>query len=321
MNRSKLYRMTLFLILSLLFVWFILRVLYAEKDDVPWVVSVIVDDSNNDRWIALKQGLEQAASDFNVKLNIVSNGEFTDVQEELAVMRRELGNGVDGMIVQMVSSEGVQEELEGMLPEKTLVLLETDIVPEEYYVCVASDNPGIGKAIAECVAEDLGEDLSGIRIGILSGNQRQLAQQQRLESFAERIEETGASILWELDKESSKKLAVFMEERPVDVLIALENTETERAVDYLEGAEAEAKRCMLYGEGISEKAVYYLDKGAIRCLVVPNEYYMGYKSVASMVKKLQHSLEEERSPVDYLVVDKDSMYDMDNEKILFPSIQ
>jgi len=322
MNRRKICRIIICLAVAVLCGWTASRIWYAGKEAEPYAVSVIVNDSNNDRWIALKQGLEQAARDYNVKMNIVSTGEFTGVQEELALIKRELGTGLDGIIIQLVASEGVEEELQEMLSEEAVVLLETDITPEHSFACVASDNPGIGKAIAESIAEDLGKDLTGMRIGILSGNQQQLALRQRLDAFKECIGSMGAELCWELDREAAVQLADVIEKLPVDILVTLENTETERAVDHLESLEDEQEKYLLYGEGASEKAVYYLDKGIIGCLVVPNEYHMGYESMENMIRQLQTPSEQgETGQVDHLVVNKENMYDEDNQKILFPIVQ
>ena len=55
-----------------------------------------------------------------------------------------------------------------------------------------------------------------------------------------------------------------------DIVIALENSETERAVDYMQENQISVNNCVLYGVGNSEKAVYELDKGRIQALLVPN---------------------------------------------------
>ena len=107
---------------------------------------------------------------------------------------------------------------------------------------------------------------------------------------------------------------------PVDVLITLENSETERAVDFL--LETTENTFRLYGEGRSEKAVYYLDKGIIEALIVPNEFYMGYQSVMILAQKLKFFTSgAENETVDFLTVTDENLYDRDVEKILFPTIR
>ena len=108
----------------------------------------------------------------------------------------------------------------------------------------------------------------------------------------------------------------------MDILITLGNTETETAVDYLQADTSYKKTFAIYGEGCSEKAVYYLDRDVIKTLVVPNEFNMGYQSVHAIAKQLQYRLSgSESTTVGSLVINKQNLYDEENQKILFPIVQ
>lgn len=116
-----------------------------------------------------------------------------------------------------------------------------------------------------------------------------------------------------------RELSEKNQEIPVDIIIALGNGETELAVDYLIGEGEERKEsCLLYGVGCSEKAVYYLDKGWIKSLVVPNEFNMGYLSMEEVARQLKYRLSRAESmEVDYLVIDQTNLYKEDNQKSCF----
>ena len=79
MKRNRLYFGILSLILLLIIAWASYSMLHVGKQEETHIVSVIVNDSNNDRWIALHQGLEQASDDYNIDLNFVSTGKFASV--------------------------------------------------------------------------------------------------------------------------------------------------------------------------------------------------------------------------------------------------
>lgn len=315
MKRNKLYFGVLILILLLIIAWASYSMLHVGVKEETYEVSVIVNDSNNDRWIALHQGLEQAAGDYNIDLNFVSTGKIGSTQEEIALINRELENGAEGVIVQMVG-DFEAEEFNEVFAHAAVILLETDVTPEGVYAFAGPDNTAIGKALAEAVKEDFKETLSDKTIGILRGNEKMLSSQQRLDGLCEELSETDARIVWTLNLgEESQKI------EPVDIVIALENDETERMVDYLQ-TENVPIQSVLYGVGCSEKAVYYLDKGVIHTLVVPNEFNMGYQSMEAMANQLRYRLTKaEDCHVDYLVVDRTNLYDEDNQKILFPLVQ
>lgn len=318
MNRNKIYFGVLLLILLAITTWASYGVLNTGMTKEIHRVSVIVNDSGNDRWTALHQGLEQAASDYDIDLNYVSTVEFASAEEELAVVWRELDNGAEGVIVQMNSSTGMEEELAQIANRAAVMLLETDVFPEDVYAIGGPDNTALGTALAEEIKEDFGDTLSAKKVGILCGNQEQIAMQERLQGVCEGIDETGAQVVWMFDSTDEANVDTILREETADIVVALANSETERMVDCMK----EESESALYGVGCSEKAVYYLDKGVIRTLVVPNEFNMGYQSMEAIANQLRYRLtKSENCQVDYLVVDRMNLYDEDNQKILFPIVQ
>ncbi len=322
MRRNKFYFGILILILLVVIVWASYSMLNVGKSEESYSVSVIVNDSNNDRWIALRQGLEQAAGDYNINLNYVSTGEIQSVEEQMALVNRELDNGAEGIIIQTIDSEEGCKQLEEISSRAAVVLLESDAVPEDLFTLSSPDNYAMGMALVNAIKQDMGTGLSGKTVGIVCGDQNQLAMEQRLSGVQEGLAEEQVQVLWiveEIAKQGSGSVVMSGMETP-DIVIALENEGTERTVDYL--ATDAGWDCLLYGVGCSEKAVYYLDKGMIQTLVVPNEFNMGYLSMETIAEQLGYHLSEaEDSQVDYLVINRDNLYDEDNQKILFPIVQ
>lgn len=325
MKKNRMYFGVLILALAAIVVWASYSMFHVGRNETSHSVSVIVNNSNSDRWISLRQGLEQAAKDYNMDLNYVSTGELNNPEEELALVERELENGAEGVILQMVSSDVDLMEWTELKERAAIILLETDIKTEGICTYVGPDNRALGLALSEAVKQELGETMEGKKIGILSGNQNQLSMQQRLQGLLEGLESTAAEVVWNVDsrelKERKEKQQSGMPE-PADAVVALGNDETERMIDYLWGDGYAGNYGLLYGVGCSEKAVYYLDKGMIRTLVVPNEFNMGYRSMESMAITLRYHLTDtENSLTDYLVVDRENLYDTDNQKVLFPIVQ
>ena len=310
------------LILSVAMAFSILDQGNNERNDT---VSVIVDNSNSSRWTSLKEGLDAAAKDYGIRLNYVSTSVFWSKTQELDIVERELESGADGIILQLYASEGVHERLEQMVSRDRCVLLETDMTPEEYYQTVGPDNRKLGGVLAGELKADFGERLRGKRIGILCGNTGQLAIRQRLEGLKEGLKNTGAVIQWrlaEMGRTQNMDAVRSCWAKQADIVIALDNTEMERAVDYMEENGLKRRDCALYGIGNSEKVVYYLDRGLIQTLVVPNEFHMGYQSMEEIAYKLGYQASGRLNvQTGYLVVDQTNLYDETNQKILFPIVQ
>lgn len=324
MNRNRFYFGIIILVLLVIIAWASYSVLNVGKSKEEYNVSVIVDDGNNERWTSFRQGLEQAAGDCDINLNYISTGKLGSMDDELALIQRELESGADGIIVQPVSSEGEMWKLEEVSAQIPVFLLESDVIPEEVYAIVGPDNLALGGAIADAIKLDFGGELAGKKIGILCGNQKQLAMQQRLRGLEDGLAEASVEIAWCIDEENETDGAESLPENApsVDIIITLGNAQTELMADYLQSMENEDVECHIYGVGCSEKVVYYLDKGIIRTLVVPNEFNMGYLSMEAIAKQLHYHLSKaENSQVDYLVINKENLYEEENQKVLFPIVQ
>jgi len=77
--------------------------------------------------------------------------------------------------------------------------------------------------------------------------------------------------------------------------------------------------CM--GSGIPE-AVYYLDTGIVGCLVVPDEFNVGYQSLKEAAESLTHYLHKMQDRmVSYNVIRRDNLFSRENQEIIFTMSQ
>ena len=287
-----------------------------RKDEDYISVSVIVNDSSNVRWDAFRTGLEQGAEDNHVHLNLVSTGTFQDAQEEHAIVKRELDGDADGVIVDPYSSE--KDIILPTESAKPVVLIETGIETDKLFNSVMTDHVKLGKSLADAVIKD-----KAVKVGILSGNQEQLGMRQRLKSVQDALAEAGIEISWILsEKEFNKKMRSmeYFSDHQTDTVISLENNSTEKAVDILLNDDSISWK--LYGEGRSEKLIYYLDKGLIQELAVPNEYYMGYESMVLAAQSIRYYTDKtEQADVEFYMISKENLYDEETSRILFPNVR
>lgn len=308
------------LFLVALIAWGLYGMMNMQKPETVYQVSVVVSDSYNDRWTPVRKGLELAAGDHNILLNYVYTGKFESIEEELDIIRREVENGADGIVTQLISSDIEKSELAQILSKSKLVLLETDIEEEGNYPVVGVDYYKIGQTLSELVLNDLKEGQGNIRLGIITGDLKLLSDRQQLESLDNALREKNLEPAWIIGREDEG----FEEQlrSGADILITLGSMETERVIDYLESEEGKRRECLLYGEGYSEKSVYYLDKGLIRMLVVPDEFNMGYQSMGILSEQLERNLSEgQRTEIEFNVLDQSNMYEEENQKVVFPIVQ
>ena len=198
MKKNRLYFGMLILMLVAVIIWAFYNMLNVGKQETSYRVSVVVENSNSDRWTSLRQGLEQAARDYNISLSFVSTGSFSTAMEEMDVVKKQVTNGANGIILQM-NTDRAGQELEDLSGQTAVLLLETDVDPEGVYALVAPDNEEMGAALAQAVQSDFGDDLAGKRVGILACSQSQRSMQQRYTGVSQGLRESGAVVEWSLE--------------------------------------------------------------------------------------------------------------------------
>lgn len=320
MSRKKINFMILTVILLLLIAWANSRIGHSQKQKETYRVSVIVDDSFNDRWSALREGLEQSAAEKNILLNYVYTSEFKNTDEQLELMEREIEGGAQGIIVQFISSEVDAERLKKITQRAKILLLHAGINEEPgtvQYSEVGTDDYAVGVALAGQVIADFGRELEEKQIGVLCDYQDLISSKECLNGLKETLEKNNCSISW-MNNPDSKEQPDY---KNLDVLVALGNCETEEAVDYLVAKKAEGKLFTLYGRGYSEKAVYYLDKGVVCAMAVPNEFNIGYLSMQLLDEMVVKGNVYNDLNVGFTIVNQSNLYDEANQKVLFPIVQ
>lgn len=285
-------------------------------------ISVIVQDSDDTQWAAFKYGLRMAADDENVEIFVVSTGAEMTVEEQQKLIESEINNGADAVIVQPipgVESEEMLRKMERKIPVMLVEYAVSESDSSELPV-VGPDNYDMGVKLAEELLKDYEGDLEGKTLGILSESMESQAAQGREQGFRDVAEDAGASVSWAAAV-SSGESAVSIETLPeVDCVIALDDASLTAA-----GASSSSNDlhgALVYGIGHSTESVYYLDTGVVECLIVPDEFNVGYQSLAECVKALRGVLYGmQDTTVSHTAIRREELFTKENQEILFTMSQ
>ena len=296
--------------------------LLGENQAPKYKLSIVVDRSSSAGWEKFRKGLNAAAKHYNLECNFVTTNRFISIQQEYLSISREINSGADGIITELRATEGTGEILNELGKNSKIALVNSEKEFTEASVSVSSvgvDEEALGKALgAEVLQSNLQKDK--LRIGILSGNQNKGNLKRRLLSLKKQLLENGQEIVWEIEDKGQvlKELNRANHKRSVDVIIALENDSLEIAARYLR--DTGRSFVELYGVGDSDEAVYNLDAGLIRTLIVIDQYAMAYSAVEGLWLSLSNSRRaSEDRLVDFYVVKASNMYTDEIEHILFPT--
>ncbi|MCR5526658.1 MAG: substrate-binding domain-containing protein [Lachnospiraceae bacterium] len=302
------------------------QLMNMSVSDESYNVTVVVSNSSSPRWANFKEGLSQGAADYGVMLNVVTTADFSGMKQERNIVAKEIENGADALILQLFSSYNQSEYLGSLNLDKPLVLVESDSNPEDVFSSITPDNEAIGSKLAELISVKAKEYSDRkLKVGVLAGNQEELAMYQRLSSFRDSIRGKNIEIAWQISGYTNDDIEMqmknYQKQNHADCVVALGNDQLEAGIDYYTSYGNQFKN-VLYGVGVSEKTVYYLDNGMVASLVVPDEYTCGYLAVKSVYEKLTHAQESKKNiQIDHRIVDRASIFNETDEMMIFPRTQ
>lgn len=287
-------------------------------------ISVIVRNSDDNQWAAFKYGLKMAAEDHGVEMFVVgTEGEMT-VEEQERVIEQEIDNGADAVIVQPApgaDTEAMLKRIENSVPVM-LAGSTASLDKEESALPVTEpDNYAMGKALAEEMLEDYAGNLEGKTLGIVSETAESEAAVNRRQGFCDVLQDTGVKVVWNVAGDFTADGQGSLEELPAaDLVAALDDVSLTSAGQY--AASNDLHGAVVYGIGNSTEAAYYLDTGNVECLVVPDEFNVGYQSLAEIAASLQHHFRRvgDRS-ADFTVIRREELFSEANQELLFTMSQ
>lgn len=308
------------IVLAVLVVLVVIAMLREKNGEEKGKVSVVVQYSEDSQWAAFKYGLRMAAQDYKIEMSVVSTDGPLSADEEKKAIEGEIKNGADAVIVQPVPGADPAEILKKIEKKIPVVLVEDSLpgIPS-----VTPDNYAIGRRLAEELLEDYNGKMNGRTLGIVCENEDSGIAGSRREGFLSAVEGRGASVAWSVStparEDGQEEDALEIQEK-VDFVIALDDNSLilagkTAAANDLHGA-------LVYGIGNSTEAVYYLDTGVARCLIVPDDFSMGYQGLKAAAKSFCNLFwKPQDQTVSFTVLRRDNLFTKENQEILFTMSQ
>ena len=284
-------------------------------------VSVILENAGDSQWSALKYGLKMAAEEQGIELAVVDVEEGLDAEAQKKVLEREIEDGADALIVQTVLDKNDQEVLKKIEKRVPVMLVgyEAEKGETRYDLpVIKEDNYEMGQALAEEMLKDFEGNIEEKKIGLLLASTDSNMLSSRECGFKDALEDKNANIL-ELSLDSFLNREENTESK-VDIVIALDDSNLTAIGEYLASSQPHGE--LLYGIGQSTEAIYYLDKGIAECVVVPDEFNVGYQSLSEVARKLDHYFENmKKQTVSYSVIRKETLFSKENQELLLTMSQ
>ena len=320
MNNKKGFVLTE-VILMIMVIGLALMMISGQNKKALDKVSVILENAGDSPWSALKYGLKMAAEEEGIELAVVDVEEGLDAEAQKKVFEREIEDGADALIVQPVLDKNDQEVLKKIEKRVPVMLVgyEAEKGETRYDLpVIKEDNYEMGQALAEEMLKDFEGNIEEKKIGLLLASTDSNMLSSRECGFKDALEDKNANIL-ELSLDSLLDREENTESK-VDIVIALDDSNLTAIGEYLASSQPHGE--LLYGIGQSTEAIYYLDKGIAECVVVPDEFNVGYQSLSEVARKLDHYFENmKKQTVSYSVIRKETLFSKENQELLLTMSQ
>lgn len=311
------------LILLALVIIFVLVYVTDRKNDNPNKVFVIMKNTEENYRNALIYGMRKASSDAEMDLVVVSAGDIVSLEEEQAMIQREIDNGASAIIAEPISMKddsGIFEEINKQIP---LLLINSDISKNDSLIPVSKvDNYSIGYELADRLIKDYGKTIDQKTFGIVVEDKNTEAGLNRERGCMKRFEEGGLNILWSVSSEvtageDSSGLGYLPK---VDVIVALDDFSSIESGNAKE--DGSLKGTDVYGIGNSTEAIYHLENRNISILLVPDDFELGYESFMEVSNHLKNNTKKIIGVKGtYSFIRRYDLFSDSNQKILYSMSQ
>lgn len=312
MNRKVLLQLTLPLVgLSVLF-W-LLAFAPGEKHHLPTLLEMSVILRDGDGAVStMRKGMEQAAKDLNVELRFLTPSEDNSAAEQVELLEREVTGAAPAILLIPSDRETLGSAVSAAAGKTTLVTLETDMSAWGAAAAISADHQALGEALGTAALNGVPAGGTVLLLDSLPGDN---GIRQRLEAAKTVLEREGRQVRicrWTCGSTSFGDILRI--ERPSAVIAF----EAAALSDMAELSKGEPAFPLLYGCGSTAGIAAALEKSRVTAITAVNVFSAGYLAVEAGAKLARHENWTGVSTVGFSIVRKETMYDSDNQKLLFP---
>lgn len=311
MSRKAILQLVLPLIgLSVLFC--LLAFAPGEKHSQPPLLEMSVILRDGDGGVStMRKGMEQAAEDLNVELRFLTPAEDNNAAEQVLLLEREVAGGAPAVVLLPADRELLSGAVSAAAGKTTLVTVETDMTAWGAAASVSMDHQALGEALGTAAMHGVPAGGTVLLLDSLPGDN---GIRERLEAAREVLEREGRQVReYQWNGDETLFADILRIERP-GAIIAFEAAALAEVAELSRGENFP----LLYGCGSTTGIAAALEKGRVTAIAAVNVFSAGYLAVEAAASLARHEDWTGAPTVAFSVVRQETMYESDNQKLLFP---
>ena len=285
----------------------------GEKHHQPPLLEMSVILRDGDGAVStMRKGMEQAAQDLNVELRFLIPAEDNSAVQQAQLLEREVAGAAPAVLLIPADREALGDAVSAAAGKTTLVTVETDMTAWGAAASITMDHQALGEALGAAALNGVPAGGTVLLLDSLPGDN---GIRERMEAAKAVLEREGRQVrVYKWDPDTTALPDILRIERP-RAIIAFEAA---ALADMAELSRGEDAFPLLYGCGSTSSIAAALEKGRVTAITAVNVFSAGYLAVEAAAALARHEDWTAASPVAFSIVRQETMYDSDNQKLLFP---
>ncbi len=249
-------------------------------------------------------GMEEAALNFGAELRFVTPPTQETHENQLALIQREVEGGADLLIISPIDPTALgQEEI-----STSFFTIESQV--EGASLFASPDNSQIGDQLAQAI---LADNHQGLVLLVNSADTR-TGVTERIEQCKAILLEAGLPVL------TCTQSTLTEPDMDFSQVVAIVAADYQTTLSLSSWAASQTIHHCLYGVGGTTEIAAYLERGTLQATVTWSEYALGYLTVQRAVEEATGVLDASFSIPTITTIRGETIYDPDNQKLLFPVV-
>lgn len=296
----------------------------SGKNDEKKKVAVIVKALDSDFWQSVKNGVDAAATEYNVDATFDGPENEEDYENQNNLITAAAEKGADAIVLSAIdfekNAEAVNAAAEKGIP---VIMIDSNVSSGKVSMFIGTDNEAAGRMAGEaavgCISD--GEE---INIGLINyykstenGMQRENGFRSYIDSIANADITAAVNVNSNTESVASAVTAILEENPKINVLVGFNEWMTlgiGKAIQQL------GLKGQVYAVGFDANtmSVGMIETGEINTLIVQNPFAIGYLGVQNAVKLSsgEHAVQKEIY-TDAVAVKRSNLFDRDIQKMVF----
>ena len=312
------HKENIFLLFSLLM--FIASLLFyapSEKNRDPVKATAFLPDYvENFEYTMLKQGMEQAAIDYDVELTFRTIREEETITEFFRTVQKEIESQTEVVIIQPKNKKVLGEKLKKIKNNVSIYFVNSAIDMEEPFPLVATDYVKLGERLASRIVE---RQFKKEKILILKENFDYTDTFDYYQGITSQLE--SASIPYDVKEVRGEKreeqIKQLLDKKGYTSVITFTSAMLENTAKVKN--EENKSNIRLFGFQKSRAGLALIDDGSVEAIGISNQFAVGYQSIQQNFTEYDES--QNISEIQQIIVDQKNLFSEENQKLLFPIVQ